>query len=239
MIVGIACVVIFLVTACAGEIIGLVIESHNKRRWRTASYSIGFGFDAQRRRWPSLSRILLPSVIAPGTEESIFSYGESLKGLSGDVGGFEVRITDFAVWDFFFRFPLVFRGVLCVIKGDRIHVPGQIRLVKWYSYLVDGFRESDIFRQFRFPHEREFSGCYGLFGRGGFAPWVFTPELRQFCMDHRKEIDCVWVNEGEVVVLWVDRDPDRFGELVKLTLGIASRLAANMETPKGLAPATT
>ena len=88
MIVGIACVVIFLVTACAGEIIGLVIESHNKRRWRTASYSIGFGFDAQRRRWPSLSRILLPSVIAPGTEESIFSYGESLKGLSGDVGGF-------------------------------------------------------------------------------------------------------------------------------------------------------
>jgi hypothetical protein len=239
MFVGIACIVLFVVTACAGEVIGLVIEAHHRRRWRTASSRIGFGFDARRRRRPSLSRMLLPAVIAPGTEETIFSYGESLKGLSGEVEGFKVQITDFAVWDFFTRCPLVFRGVLCVIKGDRIHVPGQIGLVKWYSYLVDGFRASDIFRQFRFPHEKDFSGCYALFGRGGFAPWIFTPDLRQFCMDHRKEIDCVWVNEHEVVVLWVDSDPNRFHELVNLGLGIASRLAENVEGEKGLAPATT
>ncbi len=229
MFVTIACILIFVVTVCAGEIIGLVIEAHNRSRWRNASLHIGFDFHPHRRRWPAYPRMLLPSIVTPEIEKSAFSYGESLKGLSANVGGFEVLISDFAVWDFFTRCPLIFRGVLCVVRGDRLHVPGQIRLVKWYSYLLDGFRTNDSFRQFRFPREPEFSGSYALFGHGGFAPWFFTQDLRQFCVDHLREIDCVWVNEDEVVILWVDKEPDRFGDLVDLALGLASRLAENVE----------
>jgi hypothetical protein len=239
MLIGIACTAIFVVTVFMGEIVGFAIEALVRRRWRSASHRIGFGFDARRVRIPSLSRMMLHSVVGRGAEETIFSYGESLNKLSGTIKGFEVLITDFAVWNYFTRCPLVFRGVLCVIKGNRLRLPGQIRLVKWYSHLVDGFRLSKTFRQFKFPHESGFSGCYALFGKGGFAPWIFTPDLRDYVMDHRKEIDCVWVNEDEVVILWVDRNPDRFGELIDLGLGIASRLADDMQGGTEVASAET
>jgi hypothetical protein len=225
MYMGIICVFVFLVTFFAADLIGLAIEAKSRQRWRIASDKIGLGFDPRRRRVPSLSRMLVPWVVAPGAEDSLFSYGESLKNLKGQVNGFSVVITDFAVWDFFTRCNVVFRGVLCVVKGSGLRVPGQMGLVKSYSRILHGFRLSDTFREYQFPNEQDFEDRYALFGRDAFAPWSFPSELRKYCVDHSKEIDCIWANKDQVVLLWVDHDPDRFEELIHLTVDIASQLS--------------
>jgi hypothetical protein len=232
MLIGVVCTAIFLVTFFLGEIVGLMVEAKGRRRWRSASYGIGFGFNARRRRLPSVSRVVLPAVTPFSENQSAFVYGESLKELNGRIEDFQVMITDFVAWNFFYRYPLAFRGVLCVVRRDGLKVPGNVTLVKWRSFLVDGFRVSDTLRQFSFPYEKGFSDSYALFGRGGFTPWFFTPDVRDLCMTHHRDIHCLWANDDEVVVLWKDQNPDRFADLVKLSLGIASKLADNLQSPQ-------
>jgi hypothetical protein len=225
---GILCIIVFFVTVFLGDIAGLIIEAKNRRSWHIASHSIGLGFDGQRRRLPSLSGMILPWVIGADIEESAFSYGESLKKVSGRVDGLRVAITDFAIWDFHTRCPLVFRGVVCVVRGAGVRFPGKISLVKNNSHMLHSFRVSDSFREFHFPAERAFSQCYALFGSGGFTPWVFTPDLRRFCLDQRREIDGIWMNQDELAILWVDRNPNRFQELIRIAVELASKLAETL-----------
>ena len=230
MVTAVLCTTVFVLTLFMGEIVGLIIEARNTRRWRNASYSIGFGFDARRRRLPSVSRVVLPAVTVPREIPSALVYGESRQELNGNIEDFGVKITDFSAWDYFNRYPLVFRGVLCVVTRRGLSVPGRIMLVNWRTYLVDGLRVSDTFREFRFSCEEAFSEYYALFGRGGYAPCYVTPELRELCVQFRSEIHCLWIHGDEVIVLWKDSNPERFAELVKLSLGIACRLSDSLES---------
>lgn len=225
MLTAVLSVAIFVAAFFAGELGGYIIEARNRNRWRDASNKMGLLFDGRKRKSPLLSRLLLPCVILPGVEESAFCYGESLKKVRGRINGFVVQITDFAVWDFHTRCHLAFRGILCVARRNGTLPPGLIGVVKLYSPFLHRFRLSRNLREYHFPNEEDFSRAYAVFGHGTFIPWVFAPDLRALCLEKRREIDCVWVTGDEVVVLWVDRDPNRFEQLAQLTVEIASRLA--------------
>lgn len=231
MVTGILFAVIFVLTVFLGEIVGLLIEARYRKRWRNAAHSIGFGFDARKKRLPSVSRVVLPAVTVQREIPSALIYGESRNALQGNVEDFRVLVTDFTVWDFFNRCPLVFRGVLCAVKHEHIGLPGKVMVVNWRSYLVDGLRVSDSFREFHFPMEGAFSQYFALFGRGGFAPWYFTPDLRDLCVRYRRAMHCLWVTEDEVVILWTDNDPDRLPDLVSMSMNIAYRLSETQREP--------
>jgi hypothetical protein len=221
----IASAIVFIATFLAGDIAGIIIEKRTNRRWKNAANRMGFEFDGRRGRYPSLSAFFLPKLSRFRTKESPFYYGEVLKRLKGTVQGFDVAITDFTVWNLHMRGPLIFRGVVCLVTGQGINVPEHMGLVKPSSIFLNGFGWNRMLRPYDFPHDKEFSKAYVVFGRIGSPPWIIGPELRRFCVEHRRDIDVFFANENELILLWPDKNPDRFPSLVDAAIGIMTGLA--------------
>lgn len=224
LILGIGCAAVFLVTLLAGDIAGLIIEARTTRRWRDAAEEMGFDFDGSRRRWPSLSRFLVPKLFPFMGGESAFLYGESLNTLTGLVQGFEVTIVDFAVWNYHVRGPLVFRGAVCVVKTHDIDLPSQMGLVKASSIFLHGFQWTRPLREYSFHHDKVFSLLYVAFGHPASPPWIFTPALREFCVQHHYEMDFFFLKNNELILAWTDPNPERFPAILKSTMGIMTSL---------------
>jgi hypothetical protein len=170
----------------------------------------------------------LPKLSRFHRKESVFSYGEALKTLKGAVQGFDVAITDFTVWDLHVRVPLIFRGVVCLVTSQNVSLPQPTSLVKSSNIFVEGFRWDRMLRPYDFPHDKKFSQAYVVFGRLASPPWIFGPDLRRFCVEHQQEIDLFFVNEKELILLWPDRDPDKFPNLVETAVEIMTALAESV-----------
>jgi hypothetical protein len=225
---AVALFMVFAATFLAGDIAGLVIEAQSARRWRMAAERMGFEFDGHKRKSHSLSELFLPTLIFPGAKETAFSYGQVMKCLKGRVQGFDLSISDFTVWDFPTRGPVIYRAVICVIRRDGIELPGPISLVKARGVLSTGLSMNETLKEYDFPEEQGFSSVYSLFGRKGSPPWVFTPDIRRFCLEHLREMDSLFVNEKELILIWSDKSPDRFPQLVELAVGIATKFVENV-----------
>jgi len=222
---SIVCSIVFITAFLAGDIVGIIIEARTTRRWRDAAKKIGFEFISRRTRCPSLSEFFLPKLSRFRPKESPFYYGEALKTLKGTVRGFKVAITDFTVWNLHMRGPLIFRGVVCLVTGEGVNLPEQMGLVKPSSIFLIGFGWNRMLRPYDFPYDKGFSRLFVLFGRPGSPPWSFGPDLRRFCVEHRRDIDVFFANERELILLWPDKDPDRFPGLVHAAIGIMTSLA--------------
>jgi hypothetical protein len=225
LLVVVACGLIFITTFLAGDIAGAFIEARWKKRWRAVGEKMGLAFDGTRRRDPALSELLLSKIVFPGTKESAFCYGETLKTLNGTVQGFDVVITDFLVWDFLVRGPLVFRATVCVVTGEGIEFPAEAQLVRSSSTLFRGFASNRSLRPYDFPADRAFSLLFTLFGRRESPPWMFNPDLRRFCVKHHRGINSLMVRPEELVLVWNDSSPDRLPTLLAAATGLATRLA--------------
>ncbi|MBI5571291.1 MAG: hypothetical protein HY914_15210 [Desulfomonile tiedjei] len=225
LLVAAACGLIFITTFLAGDIAGAFIEARWKKKWRAVGEKMGLVFDGTRERSPALSELLLPKVIFPGTKESPFCYGEILKTLRGTVQGFNVVITDFLVWDYLVRGPLVFRSTVCIVTGEGIEFPAEAHLVRSSSTLFRGFASNRSLRTYDFPADRAFSLLFTLFGRRESPPWVFNPDLRLFCVKHHRGINSLMIRPQELVLVWNDSSPDRLPTLLSAALGLATRLA--------------
>jgi len=231
---AVACVIVFAATLLAGDIAGLIIEAQSARRWRMAAERMGFAFDGRKRKSHSLSELFLPTLIFPGAKETAFSYGQVMKCLKGQVQGFDLSISDFSVWDFPTRGPVIYRAVICVIKREGIELPGPLGLVKVRGVLSGGLRLNERLKEYDFPQEQGFSKVYSLFGRKGSPPWAFTPDVRRFCLEHLREMDSLFVTEKELILVWVDKNPDRFPQLVDLAVGIGRRFVESVPSPAPL-----
>ncbi|MGB6064096.1 MAG: hypothetical protein WBG50_04775 [Desulfomonilaceae bacterium] len=220
--------IVFVAAFFAGDVAGFIIESRTTRRWKNAAEKMGFEFDERKTRYPSLSEFFLPRLSRFHLEESAFCYGEALKTLKSTVQGFNIAIIDFAVWNLHMRVPLIFRGVVCLVTTEEINLPGQIGLLKYSSIFLEGFRWNRAFRPYGFPHDKEFSRSFALFGRPGSPPWILGPELRRFCVDRRRDIDVLIVNEKEVILLWPDQNPERFPSLMTTAIGIMHNLCESV-----------
>jgi hypothetical protein len=225
---SILCGIVFVATFLAGDVAGIIIENRMSQRWKDAAQKIGFEFDGRRGRYPSLSQFFLPKLSRFHQRESAFSYGEVLKRLKGNVNGFDVAITDFTVWNFHTRGPLIFRGVVCLVTAEDVSFPEQTGLVKPSSIFFEGFSWNRMLRPYDFPHDKEFSNAYIVFGRPGAPPWIFGPDLRRFCVEHRRDIDVLFVSENELILVWPDKDPDRFPSLVETAVEIMASLAESV-----------
>ncbi len=230
--VTVACAVVFLVTFLIGDVAGFIIEAKTTRRWRNASRVMGFKFDGEKKRCRSLSRLFLPKLLWPGTEESAFCYGQVLQSLKGRVRDFDTLITDFTVWNYFTRGPLVYRATVCVVSGDRIALPGQMVVLKPSSLLLTGFGMTPTLREYDFPQDKDFCRAFILFGHSAAPPWIFTPEVRRFCVRHQREIDSVVIGEKNLVLVWTDKNPDRFPRLLEIAVGMMTRLLDNVPAPQ-------
>ncbi len=224
----VVCGIVFVVAFLAGDIAGVIIESRKARRWKNAAEKMGFEFDNRKTRYPSLSEFFLPRLSRFHPEESAFCYGEGLNTLKSGVRGFNIVITDFAVWNLFMRVPLIFRGVVCLVTTEEINLPGQIALLKYSSIFLEAFRWNRALRLYGFPYDQEFSRSFALFGRPASPPWIFGPELRRFCVEHRRDIDVLLVNEKEAILLWPGQNPDRFPSLVAAAIGIMLNLCESV-----------
>jgi len=224
LILGTAYVAVFLITFLAGDIAGLMIEARTTRRWRNAAEKMGFEFDGRKRRRPSMSRFFLPKLFPLAAGETAFLYCEALQALRGLVQGFEVTIADLAVWNYHVRGPLVFRGTVCVVKSHGIDLPSQTGLVKASSTFLRGFQWSCPLREYTFPRDSDFSRLYVSFGHLASPPWVFSSELRQFCVKHRYEIDFFFVKDNELILAWTDHNLERFPAVLKSTMAIMTSL---------------
>jgi len=222
---SIVCGVVFIAAFLAGDLAGIIIEARTTRRWRDAAKRIGFEFIGHRTRYPSLSEFFLPKLSRFRPKESPFYYGEALKTVSGTVQGFDVAITDFTVWNLHMRGPLIFRGVVCLVTLEGINLPEQMGLVKSSSIFLDGFTWNRMLRPYDFPYDKGFSRLFVLFGRQGSPPWSFGPDLRRFCVEQRREIEVFFANGKELILLWPDKNPDRFPSLVDAAIGIMTSLA--------------
>jgi hypothetical protein len=221
----IASTIVFILAFLAGDIAGIIIEARTTRRWRDAANKIGFEFIGSKLRCPALSEFFLPKLSRFRPKESPFYYGEALNTLKGTVQGFEVAITDFTVWNLYMRGPLIFRGVVCLVSGEGINLPEQIGLVKPSSIFLAGFGWNRLLRPYDFPYDKEFSKAYVVFGRPVSPPWIFGPELRRFCVEHRRDMDVFFADRRELILLWPDKNPERFSGLVDAAIGIMTRLA--------------
>ncbi len=228
VIYSIVCGIVFVSAFLAGDVAGIIIEHRNNRRWKNAALKMGFEFDGRRGRYRSLSQFFVPKLSRFHQKESAVRYGEVLKRVKGSRNGFDVAIVDFTVWDFQVRGPLIFRGVVCLVTSEGINLPEQIGLVKSFSIFVEGFRWNRMLRPYDFPHDKEFSKAYVAFGRPASPPWIFGPDLRRFCLEHRRDIDLLFANENELIVLWPDKDPDKFPSLVDTAVEIMSSLAESV-----------
>ncbi len=229
---GAAIVVLFAVSFLAGDIAGIIIERQSAQKWRIAAGKMGFEFDGRKRRSHSLSEIFLPRLLFPEAQETAFSYCQILKSVSGRVQGLDLSINDFTVWDFHTRGPVIYRAVLCIINGDEIELPGPICVAKSGSTLFYGFQQDKALKEYTVPREDGFSLSYALFSRGGSFPWVFTPELQRFCVEHRRELDCLIMNNKDLMLIWAEKSPERFPKLIDLAFGIASRLLEAVPQPQ-------
>ena len=153
---------------------------------------------------------------------------KAVNTLKSGVRGFNIVITDFAVWNLFIRVPLIFRGVVCLVTTEEINLPGQIALLKYSSIFLEAFRWNRALRLYGFPYDQEFSRSFALFGRPASPPWIFGPELRRFCVEHRRDIDVLLVNEKEAILLWPGQNPDRFPSLVAAAIGIMLNLCESV-----------
>lgn len=221
---GIAYAVVFLATFLAGDIAGLMIEARTTRHWRGAAEKMGMDFYGRRTRWPALSQFLVPKLFPFMQGESPFLYGESLNTLRGAVQGFEVTIADFAVWNYHVRGPLVFRGVVCVVRAAGVDLPDQTALVKASSIFLHGFRWSRPLREYTFSHDADFTRLYVSFGQPGSPPWIFTPDLRQICVKHHYEMDFFFVTGNDLILVWTDHNPERFPAILNTTMRIMTSL---------------
>lgn len=228
---GIAIILLFGLTFLAGDIAGLFIERQGARKWRMAAEKIGFEFDGEKKRSPSLSKIFLPKLLYPEAEETAFSYVQVMKSISGRVDGLDISINDFTVWDFHTRGPVIYRAVVCTINTGPVELPAPIGMVKIGSVLFYGYGLDKTLKEYSLAHESAFSGSYALFGRHGEPPWIFTPELRRFCVEHRSQIDCLMLQEKNIILVWADKSPDRFPQLLNLATGIATRLLESAPLP--------
>ncbi len=228
VIFSILCGMVFVAAFLAGDVAGLIIETRMTRRWRDAAENIGFEFIGHRTRHPSLSEFFLPKLSRFRPKESPFYYGEALKTLKGTVQGFDVAITDFTVWNLHMRGPLIFRGVVCLVTAHNINLPEQIGLVKSSSIFLDGFGWNRMLRPYDFPYDKDFCRLFVLFARSGSPPWSFGPDLRRFCVEHRRDIDIFFANEKEIILLWPDKSPDRFPGLVETAVEIMTSLAESV-----------
>jgi hypothetical protein len=220
---GVGFAVVFFVTFFAGDVAGLVIERRNARHWSEIGEQMGFEFDGLRRQYPDLSRIILPKLLWPETQESAFVFGESLKSLSGRIGEFEILVTDFTVWNYFVRGPLVFRGTVCVVTTDAA-LPADMGIVRPSSVFLHGFLSTRSLRPYSFPHDKRFSAAFCAFAPHGSPPWVFTPELRIYCAAHSREIDSVYVGSSYIVVVSMEQRPDVLPDLVRTCVGLMTRI---------------
>jgi hypothetical protein len=225
---SIVCGIVFVSAFLAGDIAGIIIEKRTNQRWKNAALKMGFEFDGRKGRYSSLSQFFLPKLTRFHQKESAFSYGEVLKRLKCNINGFDVAITDFTVWDYHIRGPLIFRGVVCLVTAEDIDLPDQLGLVKSSSTFIEGFRWNSMLRPYDFPQDKEFSEAYFVFGRRGSPPWFFGPDLRQFCLEHRRDIDVLFANGKELILLWPDKDPDKFPSLVETAVQVMTSLAESV-----------
>jgi hypothetical protein len=230
-LITVACVVVFLTTFFIGDVAGYLIEARTTRRWRTASIAMGFTFNEQKTRCPSLSRLFLPKLLWPGTKESPFCYGQVMQSLHGKARELDTLIADFTVWNYFTRGPLVYRATVCVISGHRIALPGQMAVLKPSSLLLQGFVRSNILRQYDFSQDEDFSRMFILLADRGAPPWIVTPEVRRFCVRHWRDIDSVVIEEKSLLLVLTDKNPDRFPLLVETAVGLTVRLIENVPAP--------
>lgn len=229
---GVGFAVVFLLAFFAGDVAGLVIEWRNSRRWREVGEGMGFEFDGRRKKNPSLSKAILPKLLLPNTQESAFIYGEALKTLSGKIGGFEVLITDFTVWNYFTRGPLIFRAIVCVVTTDT-PLPADLGVVKSSSLFLHGFCLTRSLRPYSFPRDKRFSLVYCAFARHGSSPWVFTPGFRDFCSEHAHEIDSVYTKNQDIIVVSMEQRPDRLPNLVRTCVGLTTRILEGVPRIEG------
>ncbi|MFH0826118.1 MAG: hypothetical protein V2B18_25485 [Pseudomonadota bacterium] len=225
---GILCVCVFLVTFFLGDVVGWMIEAKLTRRWRRSAAKTGLSFDARRERRPFISSLLLPKIIAQGVRESVFTYGESLKTIRGTLRGFQVMISDFSIWDFHTRGPLIYRAVICVVHWDSFTQPDPIDVVRLTSILLHGFRLDQSFREYRFPSDPEFENTFVLFARQSAIPWGFSGELRNLCVRRKHVVDVLMIRETDLVVVSRDGAPERFHLLADMAVGMAEELMAGV-----------
>ena len=230
---GVLCFIVFGVSFLAGDIAGWIMERKWKQQWAKIAAKMGYDFHGQRNRWPSLSRFLLPKLLMPEHKESAFCYGEALKTFTGKALGFDVTITDFAVWNFYSRSSLVFRAPVVVFQKTGARMPGTMVAVKARSMLLNGFRLNALLREYRFPHDKDFSSRFVFFGEMGTTPWAFTSDLRDLFVAFHRDIDCLFVGDDEVVLVCNDRKPERFPKLVEFGVTVIQNLieGARSEQP--------
>jgi hypothetical protein len=229
---GVLCAIIFTVALVAGDVAGLFIERKWRRQWEKIADKMGFKFYGRRSRWPALSNFLLPKLLLPGQRDSAFCYGEALKTLTGRVGGFDVTITDFAVWNFYSRSSLVFRAPVFLFKKDGATMPSGMALVKNKSMLLNGFGMSPGIREYRFPFDKEFSQLFVFFGQLSSTPWTFTAKLRELCVRHRKDIDSLSIADDDLLLVCRDRIPERFPKLVEFGITVMNDLLEDLPSDK-------
>jgi hypothetical protein len=230
-LVTVACVVVFLTTFFIGDIAGYLIEAKTTRRWKNTSIAMGFTFNEQKTRCPSLSRLFLPKLLWPGNKESPFCYGQVMQSLRGKVREFDTLIADFTVWNFFTRGPLIYRATVCVVSGRRIALPGRMVVLKPSSLLLPGYVRSNTLRPYDFSQDKDFSRTFILLADRGAPPWIITPEVRRFCVRYQREIDSVVIEEKNLLLVWTDKNPDRFPLLVETAVGLTVRLLDNVPVP--------
>jgi len=226
---GVLCGLIFLATLLAGDVAGLFIERKWKRRWQAVANRMGFEFYGRRSRWPSLSSFLLPKLLLHGTKESAFCYGEALKTLRGSVAGFDVTITDFAVWNFYSRSSLVFRAPVLLFKKQGSAPLDVMATVKDRSFLLHGVRLDPSMREYHFSYDKDFSKGFHFFGSPLVTPWNFTADLRNLFVEFRKDIDSVFVDGEDLLVICKDRIPERFRKLVEFGITVLGDLVENAQ----------
>ena len=188
---------------------------------------MGFEFYGHRSRWPSLSSFLLPKLLLHGTRGSAFCYGEALKTLRGSVAGFDITITDFAVWNFYSRSSLVFRAPVLLFKKQGSAPLDLMAAVKARSILLHGVRLDPSLREYHFPSDKDFSEGFHFFGDPLATPWNFTSDLRGLFVEFGKDIDSVFVDGEDLLLICKDRIPERFRKLVEFGITVLSDLIEN------------
>ncbi|AFM27397.1 hypothetical protein [Desulfomonile tiedjei] len=221
---GIVLIALFAISFLAGDIAGIIIERHSARKWRIAAEKMGFEFDGRKRKAHSLSEIFLPKLLFPEAQETAFSFCQIMKSLSGRSQRFNISINDLTVWDYHTRGPIIYRSVVCMIKGYDFEIIGPIGLVRIGSILSYGFGQDKTLKEYTLSEEDDFSTTYRVFGRGGSSLSIFTQDLRRFCMEHRRAIDCLLINAEEMILVWTSDSPEYFPHLVDLAMGIVSRV---------------
>lgn len=87
-----------------------------------------------------------------------------------------------------------------------------------------GFGQDKTLKEYTLSEEDGFSTTYRVFGRDGSSLSLFTQDLRRFCTEHRRAIDCHLINAEEIILVWTSDSPEYFPQLVDLAMGIVSKV---------------